>query len=485
LQSGFTACPGLFYATPARDGILSRIRIPGGIINSEQCRVIADISKQCGGGYVDVTNRANLQIREIHNTIDGKILRRLQEIGLGSSNTNVDHIRNIMSSPTAGIDSQELIDTRPFVEAWDKHIAAHSHLSELSAKFSVCFDGGGTVQVCDRPNDIGFVAVMVDGSLYFCLYLSIGAKGELPRNMGILLKPEECLPVLGALANVYLNHIDTISSRKPRLREVLNDLGEKNYLQEVERCLPFSLRYVDHNECPLQIPANKYKHIGIHPQRQSGLSYIGVVLPLGRLEASQIQRLAELAEDYGSGTIRLTPWQNLLISDIPNQQVNDVLNEIEKLGLHWSTANIRSALVACSGKTGCASSQTDTKRHALALAEYLDRVNLTQPINIYFSGCSKSCAQHTQSDIALLGININKGMTTVEAYHVYVCGDSEQKFGREVYQSITPAELPALIEQMLLVYQTQRSEPHESFEEFVNRHTISQLKQLFLLNQQV
>ena len=478
MQSGFSACPGLFYATPARDGILSRIRIPGGIVNSKQCRVLADIALACGGGYADVTNRGNLQVREISTKIDAKLLIILQKIGLGCSNTGVDQIRNIMSSPTAGIDPQELIDTRPFVQAWDQYIATHPHLSGLPAKFSVCFDGGGAVRVCDRPNDIGFAAVMVDGSVYKRLHLSVGVKGLPPIDTGILLKPEECLPVLAALADVYLNHLDTTSDRKPRLLELLNSLGCDSYLQEVERCLPFALQHVASTEYQTQIPTAMYGHIGVHPQRQSGLSYIGVVLPLGRLETLQIQGLADLAERYGSGTIRLTPWQNLLISDIPNPRVPDVQSEIESLGLHWSEANIRSALVACSGNTGCASSATDTKGHARALAEYLDRIELRQPVNIHFSGCNKSCAQHTKSDIALLGVSVDSGKATVEGYHIYV-GDKDEKFGREIYQNVTFAELPALIERMLTVYKIHRLTPDESFREFANRHAISTLKQLF------
>lgn len=240
MLSGFATCPGLFYATPAADGILSRIRIPGGIISSQQCRAIADIADQHGGGYVDVTNRANLQVREIRAGINAEVLKHLQDIGLGSRNPVVDHIRNVMTSPTAGIDPQELIDTRPFVQGWDDYIAGHPALSGLSAKFSVCFDGGGIIRVCDRLNDILFAAVLVDGNVYFCLYLSVGAKGQPPSDMGILLSPEKCLPVLAALADVYLAHSNTTSKRRLRLLELLNTLGCENYLQEVEQRLPFS-----------------------------------------------------------------------------------------------------------------------------------------------------------------------------------------------------------------------------------------------------
>ncbi|WP_442949486.1 precorrin-3B synthase [Nostoc sp.] len=502
LLSGFATCPGLFYATPAADGILSRIRIPGGIISSQQCRAIADIAEQHGGGYVDVTNRANLQVREIYTGINAEVLKHLQDMGLGSHNPVVDHIRNIMTSPTAGIDPQELINTHPFVQGWDDYIAAHPALSGLSAKFSVCFDGGGIIRVGDRLNDIAFVAVLVDNNIYFRLHLSVGAKGQPPSDMGILLPPEECLPVLAALADVYLVHSNTTSKRRLRFLELLNTLGCENYLQEVEQHLPFSLLCSETKEdLTPQLPSligkeeefspflagdglgqrsdAKYQHIGVHRQRQQGLFYIGVVLPLGRVESKQIRGLADLATKYGSGTLRLTPWQNLLLTDIPQQWVADVQSEISFLGLDSSTTNIKGALVACSGKKGCAASATDTKNHALALAKYLEtRVTLDCPVNIHFSGCEKSCAQHSKSDITLLGVSIEAENGTVEAYHVYV-GDSKHKFGREIHQYVTFAELPVLIERMLYVYKIQRLNSNESFWKFANRYPLAQLQQLF------
>jgi ferredoxin-nitrite reductase len=515
LLSEFTNCPGLFYVTPAQDGILSRLRIPGGILNSQQCRAIADIAEQYGGGYVDVTNRANLQVREISQKINAEVLKRLQDLGIGSSNTNVDHIRNIMTSPTAGIDPQELLDTRPFVQAWDNYIATNPALSGLSAKFSVCFDGGGKVSVRDRLNDITFAAVLVNRSVYFRLYLSAGAKGEPPKDTGILLSPDKCLSVLAALADVYLTHIDTNSKRKPRLREVVNTLGCENYLQEVQRLsfssvpetevleekpviheniLQPSIKNSTHRleflgmakESPIPNPKSQIPnppnclHIGIHPQRQPGLFYLGVVLPLGRLETRQIRGLADLAAKYGSDTLRLTPWQNLLLTDIPQESLTHVQNEIAVLGLDCSASNIKSALVACSGNKGCAASATDTKGDALVLAEYLEnRVSLDCPVNIHFSGCSKSCAQHSKSDITLLGVSVEENNEIVEGYQVYVgVDDNEQKFGCELYQFVTVAEVPTLIERMLLVYKNQRLNPNETFGQFANRYEIAQLKLL-------
>ncbi|HLO87486.1 MAG TPA: precorrin-3B synthase [Nostocaceae cyanobacterium] len=485
MLSASTKCPGLFYATPAQDGILSRLRIPGGILNIIQCRLIADLTEELGGGYVDVTNRANLQIREIKTGINSEILQKLQAVGIGAINPNIDQIRNIMTSPTAGIDVEELIDTRPLVQAWDDYIVAHPHLAGLSAKFSVGFDGGGKVAVSDRLNDITLAAELVNSDVYFRLYLSFGEKGEPPKHTGILLKLDECIPVLAALADVYLAYTDSNSRRKPRLREIINNLGLENYLLAVRENLKFQDVSLNCIDIPLNFrdvswnvstdpksKNNKCFHIGIHPQRQNGLFYFGVVLPLGRLESYQLRGLADISEKYGQNQIRLTPWQNVIIPDIPQEKIPEVETAIINLGLSYSISNVKSALIACSGKTGCASAATDTKNHALALAAYLEqKINLDSPVNIHFTGCEKSCAQHQQSDITLLGVNL-------ESYHVYLGDGSLQKFGRQISANVDFVELPALIEIILKLYQQKRLNAQESFKEFIRRY--ANVQELFI-----
>ncbi len=469
-------CPGLFYGTSARDGILSRIRIPSGIITTQQFRVIADLADKYGTHYAKITNRANLQIRALKSLIGNDILQILQEIGVASVNTKVDHLRNIMSSPTAGIDVNQLIDTRYLVREVDNYIANHSELSELSAKFSISFDGGEAVSIATLPNDVTFVAVIVDNKIYFRLILN-------GVYVGVLVKPEQCVSVVGALTQVYLAqmHLSRVTSsefskeliskelvleklgenRKPRLKQILSQLGIETFLEKVEHILPFSFtketpelnRLIHSNKMKAEEECFGYQHIGIHPQHQQGLSYIGIVLTLGQLETRQIRGLVNIADTYGNGTLRLTPWQNLLVPDVAHKHIYNVKRKIEDLGLHCSPTSIRSALVSCTGNTGCASSATDTKGHALALAEYLDnRITLKRPVNIHFTGCEKSCAQHHKSDITLLALTIEKDGEMLEGYRVYQREDtSEDKFGKEVHQWIPFEQIPQLIEKMLTV----------------------------------
>jgi len=467
LQIPFTACPGLFYSTPAQDGLLYRLRIPGGIINCQQFQTVADIADNHGSGYIDITNRANIQIREIQQSINIEVLKKFQALGLASTNAKIDHIRNIMTNPTAGIDTEELIDTRPLVKDWEEYITAHSHLGELSAKFSVCFDSGGKVSVRYQPNDIILAAELNNSNVYLRLYLSYGEKGEPAKDTGIVFKPEKAITVLEALAETYLKHIDTKNRRKLRLREIINNITVKEYLHQVQENLNPDILKITKTPLRAFAPMREKTHIGVYSQRQTGLYYIGIVLPLGRLETWQIRGLANIAKRYGDDNIRLTPWQNLLLTDIPQNQISEVEQEITNLGLNSSPTDIKSFLVACSGKRGCAAAATETKDDALNLVKYLDSLMiLDSSVNIHFSGCSKSCAQHTQADITLLGIT-----TETPGYQVYV-------LGHLLYEYVTIAKIPILIPEMLAVYQKQRLNLQETFGQFIQRHS-HQLNQLF------
>ncbi|MBD1813841.1 precorrin-3B synthase [Microcoleus vaginatus DQ-U2] len=473
-------CPGLFYGSQARDGVLSRMRIPGGILNAQQCWTIADLADQYSTGCLQVTNRANLQIREVNSEIAPEVWNRLQELGIASRRVEVDPIRNIMASPTAGIDRQQLLDTRPLVKAWDDYLQTHSELSELSPKFSIGFDGGESVSIQALRNDILLAACgrSTQSGIVFRLHLN--------GDTGILIQESQCISVLAALASTYLEYTKNrprIDGKKPRLRHLLADWGVESYLERVQQNLPFLLQLTsctfpkNSQNASSEKSLPHHRHLGIHPQRQSGFSYMGIALPLGRLESKQLRNLANLAQNLASGTLRLTPWQNLLISDIPNSQLFEVKQQVADLGLHSSATRLDSCLVACAGSSGCASAATDTQSHALAMVRDLaQKLTIDLPINIHFSGCQKSCAQHQPIDITLVGIQIERGDETIEGYDIYA-GRKDLPFGRQIFQAVSAIEMPDAIERMLRVYQRFR-EPVESLGEFVDRQAIDQLQEL-------
>jgi len=472
LLSELPTCPGLFFGSSAQDGMLARMRIPGGILTDRQCNAIADLADQSGAGYVQVTNRANVQIREIQTPIAPDVFRRLQTLGLAANITSLDPIRNIMASPTAGIDLQMLIDTRPWVKAFDDYLQSHSEWAALSAKFSVCFDGGELVSVRDRRNDIALVAHRSPSSeIGFRVCLNVD--GHRSGDVGVFIPEHQCLEFVMALTQIYLDYTQDYYSgkgRKPRFRDLLSRWGVEHCLERVEQLLGFSLQR-ETSFLPLSSPS--YHHLGIHSQNQPGLSYVGIALPLGRLESWQLRELAKLTHS-ASGKLCLTPWQTILIPDVSDDRLDNLEGAIANLGLHISSIRFDSALVACSGQTGCASGLTDTQTQALMLVGLT--AHLDQPLNIHFSGCEKSCAQQTPSDIALVGIAMKEGNATIEGYDVYV-GSRESSFGRRI-RSVNTSEVLSLIEQMLQIYQQQRM-LDESFKIFVDRHPIDQLKQWF------
>jgi len=247
--------------------------------------------------------------------------------------------------------------------------------------------------------------------------------------------------------------------------------------------LPFEPLKLALSECEPRPALVKHGHIGIHPQRQPGLIYAGVVLPVGRLTLEQMRGLADVAQQLGSGTLRLTVWQNLLISDIPERHARELEQEIEALGLSLKASSIRAGLVACTGNRGCRFSASDTKGHAEQIAQYLEpRIRLDQPVNIHLTGCPHSCAQHYIGDIGLLGAKVAAGEDAeVEGYHVYVGGGygAERDLARELCRDVAFEDVPPLIERMLNAYLARRQSGAESFMEFSKRHSVETLRAMF------
>jgi ferredoxin-nitrite reductase len=479
---------GLFYVAPAQDAFMCRLRLPNGILSSHQLRGVAAIAERHGGGYADVTTRANLQLREIKAGDCVHVLTALHELGIVPRGAGADNIRNVTGSPTAGIDPQELIDTRPLARALHHHILHHRELYGLPRKFNIAFDGGGSVSVLEDTNDIGFAAVRVaEGKgaapgVYFRVQLGgITGHGDFARDAGVLLAPGQCVPAAAAMVRVYIENGDRTDRRKARLKYLLDSWGVERFLAETEKRLPFPLTRLPLAACEPRCPVRKHGHLGVHPQKEEGTCYAGVALPAGRMEAAAMRGLAAIAERHGSGTIRLTVWQNLLISDLTAARVPVVKEELAALGLSWSASGVRGGLVACTGNTGCRFSSTDTKRHALEIARHLEaRVELDQPINIHLTGCPHSCAQHTIGDVGLLGAKVAEGDDLVEGYHLFVGGGhgAERGLGRELYRDVPFAEVPRLIERMLRGY-LDRREAGETFLDFTRRHSPAELREFF------
>jgi len=464
---------GLFFVGPAQDAFMCRLRLPGGILSAHQLDGIAEIARDCAGGYADITTRANLQLREIPAAKGIEVVARLAELGIIPKGTGADNIRNITASPTAGIDPQELMDTRPLVRALHHHILNTRDLFALPRKFNISVAGGGAVEVLEETNDIALRAVQARDGLRYRLTLGgITGHRDFARPTGVVVKPEDAVRACDAILRAFIAEGDRTDRKKARLKYVLDRMGIDAFLGLVEQRLGAKLERLDEAALRHAPPPAKHGHLGIHAQRQPGLNYIGLVTPVGRLTLAQLHGIADLARRFGSGTIRLTVWQNLLVSDISDDDLPAARNAIAALGLGWQASNIRGGLVACTGNAGCKFAASNTKRHAAELAEFLDaRIAVDAPLNIHLTGCHHSCAQHYVADIGLLGAKVEHGEDLVEGYDLHVGGGAgpEQKIGRLVLPKVAAGALGPAVLALLQAWMRDRA-PGETFQAYTARH---------------
>jgi ferredoxin-nitrite reductase len=482
---------GLFYVAPAQSSYMCRLRIPNGILKHWQFAGLADLTDRCAGPYSHVTTRANLQIREIEPKYAVEVVEGIMELGLASRGAGADNIRNVTGTPTAGVDPQELIDTRPYAREWHFHILNERALYGLPRKFNVGFDGAGRIPVLEDTNDIGFQAVEVkegfdvEPGVWFRLALGgITGHRDFARDTGVILKPEEATQVADAIVRVYIENGDRTDRNKARLKYLLDAWGFEKFLAHVEEKLGRKLVHVPAAAIAPRPVYGRGAHIGVHPQKQPGLNWIGVVFSAGRMSTDQMRGLAKIAQDLGDGDIRLTVWQNLLISGVADDKVALAVAAIEALGLTTQASPLRAGLIACTGATGCRFAAAHTKEHAEKIAQWCEpRVKLDSPVNIHLTGCHHSCAQHYIGDIGLIACKVDIGEETepVEGYHVLVGGGFGPDVGlaRDIYRDIKAEDVPRAVERMLKGYMSNRATADETFLTFSRRHEVETLKQMF------
>lgn len=479
---------GLFYVAPAQNSFMLRLRIAGGRLTGHQMRGLADMAEQYGSGRADLTTRANMQIREFQPRDIARVLNTIQSLGLTSRGTGADNIRNITASPTTGIDPAELLDVAPSAEGLHHYILNSRDLYELPRKFNVAFDSGGSISVLVDTNDIGFQAVRVGegrsvpAGVYFrVLVCGITGHKHFAQDTGLLVRPEQAVAVAAAIIRVFVENGDRTDRKKARLKHLVDRWGVEKFTAETEKRLAFPVLRCSAEECDPRNPIDRAGHIGVHGQGQAGLNYIGVSVPVGQLPSEQMRAVAAIADECGTGEIRLTVWQNLLIPNVHASRVAEAVQRLRRAGLDCDAGTVLRGTVACTGNRGCRYAATDTKSHAVQLANFLDsRFQILQAVNLHVTGCPHSCAQHYIGDIGLLGTKV----MGAEGYQVLIGGGSDQHQGlaRELIPSVAFSDLPPLLEGLFHAY-LERRDPEESFLEFSRRHSIDELKSFLALTE--
>jgi len=497
---------GIFYVAPTQDSFMVRLRIPAGELTAHQLRGLASIADDLGGGYSHITTRANLQMREFKPRSVVELLTRVQDLGLTARGAGADNIRNITASPDSGFAPHELIDVRPHARALHHYIINNRDLYGLPRKFNVAFDNGSLISAAADTNDIGFFAVRVTESslaklnvpptspsaksyprtpgtepgIYFRAQLGgISGHGDFARDTGLLIKPSEAVAVAAAMIRVFRDHGNRTDRKKARLKYLLADWGFEKFIEETAKRLAFPLVRLPSAACEPRHPVEKHGWLGPRRQAQPDLYSVGIGVPVGRLSSKQMRALAELSERYGNGELRLTVWQSLIIPYVPTAAVNTVCRAAKRMGCYTEASLAAGGIIACTGSAGCKYGNADTKASAVALIKHLAAKfpELDHPVNIHFTGCANSCAQHYCGDLGFIGVKLADGSA---GYCMILGGgmDQEQGIGREIFRNLAAAEITPLVDRVLNGYLARR-ERGESFVQWSRRHSVKELQEFF------
>lgn len=384
-------CPGVYKLSETRDGGLARIRVPGGLLTSAQLTTVADLARDRGNGLIDLTHRANLQVRGLDIEGSPKLWDALRHVGLLAADPVADRLRNILASPLAGLDSDEIIDVRPCVAALDQALQSDPGLGELSPKFSFVFDGGGIGRVGALLHDVGFLAETASDGVRLRLSLA-------GRPTAAMIARADAAALAVALAKTAI-HLSPDGAA--RMSAALADHSVADVLDHARQQTDIDIGHQDPTSQPIALEPV----LGpVCDARNASVAY-GLGIPLGRFTDATARALAALAENFGDGLLRLTPWQAMFVTGIPARAADAFRSEARALDLLTEPEDMAIRVSACSGSTGCMRTECDTKADGSAILAALRRIDAANrtSMTIHLSGCTRGCAHPDASGLLLLG----------------------------------------------------------------------------------
>jgi sulfite reductase (ferredoxin) len=448
---------------------MMRVRIPGGQLTAEQLRTVAEISKEYGRDLADITDRQNVQYHWIRIEDVPAIWARLEEAGLSSLQACGDVPRNILGCPVAGIDSREILDATEVLRATEAVAALNPEFENLPRKFKTAISGCSSHCTAHEVNDISFVGVIgPDGTPGFDLWVGGGLSTNpmIAKRLGVFVRPDQVPAVWAGVAGLFRDYGYRRLRSRARLKFLVADWGAERFREVLEQ--EYLGEALPDGPAPAAPAAGGRDHVGVHRQRD-GRYYVGVAPHVGRSSGTQLWQVAELAEAYGSGTVRTTTEQKLLILDVPQENLETLLGALEDIDLQAKPSVFRRGTMACTGIEFCKLAIVETKGRARDLYTELARrlPDFDTPITINVNGCPNSCARFQLADIGLKGSIVDG----TEGFQVHLGGSLgvDPAFGRKLRGlKVTADALPDYVERLLRSYQADRTEGEE-FASWVRR----------------
>jgi ferredoxin-nitrite reductase len=419
---------GLFFRKYTPGYFMLRIRIPNGIATTAQLRAIADITTDFGRGELDITTRQQVQVRWFRIEDVPAIFARLAEVGLDTRQTGMDNIRNVMGCPLAGLTTHEAFDASPVVREYTAHFVGNKSFSNLPRKFNVAITGCLDNCLHLESQDIALSPALkrLDDRTVAGFNVRVGGKQgsggfTAARSLDVFVTREQAAEVVAQITLIFSDYGGRETRSRARLAFLLDDWGVDRFRAELEARLGYALERAGRDA---QTP-HRTDHLGVAPQREQGTYSVGLAVPVGRLSAAQVRAAADLADRYGRGEVRLTPGQNLILTDVADSGLLTLLTEPLLRELRADPSPAIRGTVSCTGIGLCDLALADTKTHALAVARRLERaLPMARPMSIHWSGCPAACGSHLLADVGLQGGKARVGDEVIEVYQVFVGGRS-------------------------------------------------------------
>jgi len=455
---------GIFYRPVTPGEFMVRMRVPNGVVTSEQMKVLArGIERYGENGTADITTRQNIQLRGVRLEDIPELFSRFKEVGLTSIQSGMDNVRNLTGSPVAGIDPDELIDTRQMNQKVQDMITNNGEgnyaFTNLPRKFNIAIEGARDNSIHAELNDLAYIPAYKDGVLGFNVlvggYLSAQRCAEsIPLGVWIPANDEDVVEFSRAVLTVYNDSgaAEGLRTSRPKARMMwlIDTWGVEKFRNELEKEFGKPLASAADKD---EITQDKKDHLGIHPQKQKDYSYVGLHVPMGRLDAESMFELARLAEVYGNGEIRLTVEQNAIVPNIANENVDTFLSEplLEKFSIDPST--LSRSVISCTGAKYCNFAIIETKQRAWKIAMELDaELDIPNRVRLHWTGCPNSCGQPQAGDIGLMGTKVRVDGKAVEGAKIFSGGKVGQgaELGTMINKGVACDDLKATLRSLLI-----------------------------------
>jgi sulfite reductase (ferredoxin) len=465
----------------ASDYFMMRIAIPNGILSASQLRVIAQLTRKYARNLADISVRQAIQLHWLTIESLPEVVDALSAIGLSPKGACGDVVRNVTGCPLAGVAADELIDAAPLARQIAALLAGNHEFYNLPRKFKISVTGCPSWCSVPEINDIGLTAVQHQGQVGYSLRVGGGLSREphIAVRLDAFILPEQAPAVVRAVAEVFRDQQGLRESReRARMKYLFLKEGwtAEKFLAEVEARLDFKLL----PGVPEQVPDDIFRdHVGITPQRQPGLSSVGASVLRGRLSGDQLEAAAELSERFGSGGLRTTVSQNLLLIDIPNNKTAELVRELRSIGLEVEGSSFWRGAIACTGTEFCKLAITETKSFTRWIVDELEErlPGFDQQLKLNVTGCPNGCGQHWVADIGIEGKKIKHEGKLIDAYYFCLGGAVGQHaaVARPVGYRCPATLVPEAIERLLRQYLAGRN-PSENLRAWFSRHSDDQLR---------